>query len=298
MPGGVRERATANAARVWAGSTDRGPSRTRNVDPLAAAMKREERRMVGRQRHATILFLGLIVAVTAVVGASGLYRSLPGSAAFVGVFVAILLSLPFNLGAHYLFVLRPMEPAVELCANSVDRARRSWAEIDGRTEMTSEPQAIRLRLGDRSDGIASGFRASSFILEGDWTSARRALDAWRPMDPLGIGQHARIAEQVSFAETGADGMGEVKRILAAIPDDRARREQLVPVAIEEARRAAARGEPVLDRMRSARLALGELSYSTLRGRQNPRTARSIYVAFFVLSFVPAVWLILSQPLSN
>lgn len=252
-------------------------------DAFGAALSRERKLLARNARRRPVMVLAVFALLVVVAAVTGLGRSLPGGPAFAGVWTGLVIALPLYFAHDYFTVTRPFTPIMELCGFSIASAHRGWASLDGNPEIATDPQEILRRIGDRSDGYATYLRARALMMQGDRASVRALLDGWKPGDPANRARQTRIMEQIAYEETGESDPSRVRAAVAAIPDEEERKAQFASVAIEEAMRAATRGEPVLEMLRAARLELGELDLSALHGREDPRLAERIDALGFVVS---------------
>jgi len=266
-------------------------------DPLGAALKSERkvlRRAVSRVR---IFALAVVVGIAALAAVTGLWREMPGNTAFIFLWAGILaVMLPVNIGAEYLFVVRPFRPIAELSRWSLDNARLSWEATDGVPSVPREPQAVLDRLGKKKGGLAASLRVAALWQMGDAAAAHRELSAWIPKDGLDRARHARWAEMLAFDETGVDGLDGVRKVAAEITDEDARSRLLTSVAIDTARRAVNRGEPVLAAMAETRRSLGTLPTRTRGFRSRFVNPDNFYRVLFAVSCLPVIVLLsLARP---
>ncbi|HEX7490594.1 MAG TPA: hypothetical protein VF337_02695, partial [Candidatus Limnocylindrales bacterium] len=179
---------------------------------------------------------------------------------------------------------------------SPDNARLTWAAFDGDAVVPGDPEATLDRLGKKKGGLAASLRVAALWQMGDFAAAHRELDAWTPGDAMDRTRHARWAEMLAFDETGADGLEGVREVAKEITDDDARSRQLTSLAIEGARRAVDRGEPVLAAMAETRRSLGRLPTTTLGFMARNLTPDNVFRAFFVASCLPVIVLLsLARP---
>jgi hypothetical protein len=258
-------------------------------DPLPAGLRLERKALSRRARRIGIGALAAFIGVFVLLAVTGITRDLPSNLALTIVCVGIIaIVLPLSVATQYLLVVRPLTPALELGAFSVSRARLAWMAFDGVAEIPADADEMLDRLGDNSHGVATFLRVNALILLGDPERARQELDAWKPENALDACRRARLEEQLKFDETGVDGLGGVRPVVAAIQDEQDRKGQFALIALEKARRAAARKEPVLEGLRTARLELGVIELPYLRWLENPQANRARFAVLFVLSVMPAV----------
>jgi hypothetical protein len=204
--------------------------------------------------------------------------------------------LPLNIGAEYLFVVRPFRPVSELGSWSLDNARLTWAALDGVAAVPGDPEATLDRLGKKKGALAASLRVAALWQSGDAEAAHRELNSWMPKDALDRTRHARWAEMLVFDETGLDGLDGVREVAAEITDEDARSRQLTSLAIEGARRAVDRGEPVLAAMTAARRQSGKLQTTTLGFGARNMTPDNIFRVLLVVSCLPVLGLLsLARP---
>jgi len=270
----------------------------RSCDPLNSALKAETKRLADRARRVSIGALAVFAVLVVAAAITGLYRLLPGNWGFALVsagFVAMV--VPLYAAVSYFFIERPLGPARELMSFFRASSRWSWALVDGNPEVPTDEDTMLRRIGERDDATAKFIRAAALARKGDLAAARGILDGWHPSDPAEIARKSRISEQVVFELTGRDGMAEVRNAVAAIPDDLTRKQQLAFVVVQEACRKVARGEPVMESLRDARLQIGRLESPYLRLRERPWFAIA-WCAFWVVAgslAALAVAIILAQP---
>jgi hypothetical protein len=184
-----------------------GRSRShRSSDPLEVAFAAERKPLEEKARRIVIGLLAAFVGVVVVLILINPYSPFPGYVAFnlVGI-GALLVLFPGSLAVHFFVVARAFAPARVLCGYAAASLHRGWAEIDGDANYTIEPEAIRGRLGDRSDDLSVFMRIGSFVSEGRADEARSLLDDWRPTDQLNKVRRARLAEQIDFASPPGEG---------------------------------------------------------------------------------------------
>ncbi|HEX7592371.1 MAG TPA: hypothetical protein VF375_10515 [Candidatus Limnocylindrales bacterium] len=266
-------------------------------DPLGAALRTERKELRRIVRRVRFVALAGYVGIAALAFVTGLWRVMPGNTAFVVAWAGILaIMLPLNIGAEYLFVVRPFRPVAELSTWSLDNARLMWKAVDGLASVPGDPEATLDRLGKKRGGLAASLRVAALWQLGDLASAHRELDAWTPKDALDRTRHARWAEMLAFDETHVDGLGGVRVVAEEIPDENARSRQLTSLAIEGARRAVDRGEPVLASMTATRRSLGMLRTSTLGFVARNTTPDNVFRVLLAVSCLPVVGLLsLARP---
>jgi hypothetical protein len=266
-------------------------------DPLGAALtaeRKELRRTVRRIRFAA---LAGYVGIAALAFLTGLWRVMPGNVAFVVAWAGILATmLPLNIGAEYLFVVRPFRPVAELSTWSLDNARLMWEAVDGLASVPGDPESTLDRLGKKRGGLAASLRVAALWQLGDLTAAHKELAAWTPKDALDRTRHARWTEMLAFDEAHVDGLDSVRVVAEEILDEDARSRQLTSIAIEGARRAVDRGEPVLASMTATRRSLGKLQTTTLGFVAKNMTPDNVFRVFFAVSCLPVIGLLsLARP---
>jgi hypothetical protein len=237
------------------------------------------------------------VGIAALLLVTGFWRSMPGNTAFIGAWAGILaIMLPLNIGAEYLFVVRPFRPVAELSRWSLDNARLNWEAVDGLASVPGEPQAVLDRLGKKKGGPATSLRVAALWQMGDRAAAHRELDAWTPSDAPDRARRARWAEMLAFDETGVDGLDGVREAAMAITDGDTRSRQLTSLAIEGARRAVDRGEPVLAAMAETRRSLGTLPTTALGFRARHLNPDNFFRVLLAVSCLPVIVLLsLARP---
>ena len=185
------------------------------ADPLAVALKREQKRLERRALHVTIAALAVFTAVVVVAAATGLWRLLPGTTAFALVWAGLLGLLPLEIACHYFLVVRPLAPARDLCGYAVVTARQGWTLLDGNPEISFDPKVTLQRVGDRTDGIATFLRVGALMLQGDRKAAHAILDGWSPTDPADKARRVRIRRagclQGDGQEPAIGGQGRHRR---------------------------------------------------------------------------------------
>jgi hypothetical protein len=266
-------------------------------DPLGAALKSERKELRGAVRRVRFVSWAAFAGVAALVFVTGLWRAMPGNTAFIALWAGILtIMLPLNIGAEYLFVVRPFRPISELSSWSLDNARLNWEAADGVASVPNEPQAVLDRLGKKKGGLASSLRVAALWQMGDPAGAHRELSAWIPKDALDRARHARWTEMLAFDETGVDGLEGVRKVAAEIADEDARTRQLTSLAIEDARRAVDRGEPVLAAMAETRRTLGPLPMMPRGFMARHLNPDNFFRALFAVSCLPVIVLLsLARP---
>jgi hypothetical protein len=266
-------------------------------DPLGAALKAERKELRRTVRRVRFVALSAYVGIAALAFLTGLWRVMPGNTAFVVAWAGILaIMLPLNIGAEYLFVVRPFRPVAELSTWSLDNARLMWEAVDGVAAVPGDPEVTLDRLGKKRGGLAASLRVAALWQLGDLTAAHKELAAWAPKDALDRARHARWTEMLAFDETHVDGLDGVRVVAEGIPDEEARFRQLTSIAIEGARRAVDRGEPVLASMTATRRSLGKLQTTTLGFVARNMTPDNVFRVFFAVSCLPVIGLLsLARP---
>jgi hypothetical protein len=217
-------------------------------------------------RHACIPALIVSIACLGLLIWHGPFEATSSSVVYAALLLSAVLSA--SLLVRPLLVeagqRRLLKPAAKLTLWTIDRTRGRWARIDGRAVLPGTPREALDRAGDRAGDIPTAARIRALIWAGDLDAAGRGLAGWRPTSLEGVARKALFAAEVEHGSTGVWDGAAARAAVEAIADPAQRAEAGAWLGLEEARRLAERGEPMLPAVRKLSLELEPIAYSHLR----------------------------------
>jgi hypothetical protein len=155
-------------------------------------------------------------------------------------------------------LVRPrIRPSCELLMLRVDAAIREWEAIDGSDGLFPFDEGLR-RLAGKTTDLEVANRLSILVSAGELEKARIEFANWQPSDQRFKARRERIASVIEFESRGLDDLSAARAAAEAISDATERRNQLIWLEFEAARRRAIEGGDALGVLVDARRRFGPI----------------------------------------
>jgi hypothetical protein len=238
--------------------------------------KREIRRLRVRALALLVALYLFVVVVLSALTMAGVATDWWGAALFLG----FALIAPLEGAFMWPLARRQFLPGLQTIRWANGSAEAHWRAIDGKGSPADIDSALA-RLAGREDDDAVATRVSVLASGGSTADLRKALDAWKPTDPMDLARRERAASALRLLEGVDDGLETAWATGSTIPDSQQRVGAQANTLISRAIRMTEAGRDPFASLAQAHDLLGDrvVEFETDDDRRATRRARLKAVAF-------------------